>query len=770
MAFKSGSMRVLTFAGVILIAAGFAALYLFRTFVTRHGSSASQNLASAFGKSESGPRYVDPAVCATCHAAIADTYKKTGMGRSFYVPKKSNEIERYSTGNIFKHPASGMQYEMEERSGSFFQRRTMIGAEGASQEALEERVDYIIGSGNQARTYLHRTPAGRLIELPVSWYTEKGGYWAMSPNFDWKNQTDMHGAVGAECMFCHDGYPATDGESLRNATEIGVFPAQLPMGIDCQRCHGPGSAHVAAAMDRNFNEQAVRSSIVNPARLPRDRQLEVCFECHLETSARHIPAAIRNYDRDVFSFRPGQLLGDYKVYFERPTKPAADDFEVGHAGYQLRKSACFRNSQMTCLTCHDPHDVPHGPGAIAGYVKVCAQCHSEVRHNAALPKTENCITCHMPKRRSGGAVHIILTDHSIPRLRPAGDLLAPLEERAPLTDHTPVQIYYPEHPPQDGRTELYTSIAQVDDGDGVRGLAHLQETLEHMTPPEPEPYLEMARALVRRNRQAEAIPWFDRALERRPQMLAAMREKGVTLASLGRTDEAAVILEKAANLYPKDDVLLTDLGDVFMQQNELDKAEDALQKAIAVNPERGEALNFLGLIAIRRGDEAGAEANFREAIRMRPDLPAPHDSLGWLLTGRRNLDEASREFRLALFYDDKDGEAHHGLGLLAILKHDPNTALLELKTAAELEPANAQTHNALADVLSAKGEFTAAAAEYRRAIELNPSQWDGHLGLAMSLIRMNEPASAVAELQIAASAPDANVRAAAQNLLRQLGR
>ena len=194
----------------------------------------------------------------------------------------------------------------------------------------------------------------------------------------------------------------------------------------------------------------------------------------------------------------------------------------------------------------------------------------------------------------------------------------------------------------------------------------------------------MARALLRRNRQAEAIPWFDRALERRPQMLAAMREKGVTLASLGRTDEAAAILEKAANLYPKDDVLLTDLGDVFMQQNELDKAEDALQKAVAVNPERGEALNFLGLIAIRQGDEAGAEANFREAIRMRPDLPAPHDSLGWLLTGRRNLDEASREFQLALFYDDKDGEAHHGLGLLAILKHDRNTALLELKTAAGL--------------------------------------------------------------------------------------
>ena len=53
------------------------------------------------------------------------------MGRSFYVPTKSNEIERYSTGNTLENPASRMRYEMEERNGNFFQRRTAIGAEGS---------------------------------------------------------------------------------------------------------------------------------------------------------------------------------------------------------------------------------------------------------------------------------------------------------------------------------------------------------------------------------------------------------------------------------------------------------------------------------------------------------------------------------------------------------------------------------------------------------------------------------------------------------------
>ena len=62
-------------------------------------------------------------------------------------------------------------------------------------------------------------------------------------------------------------------------------------------------------------------------------------------------------------------------------------------------------------------------------------------------------------------------------------------------------------------------------------------------------------------------------------MLAAMREKGVALASLGRLDEAIALSEKAANQYPKDDALLTDLGNAFMQQHELDKANEALKQA-----------------------------------------------------------------------------------------------------------------------------------------------------------------------------------------------
>src|SRR5439155_10338721 len=149
-----------------------------------------------------------------------------------------------------------------------------------------------------------------------------------------------------ECLFCHNGYPA--GERILE-------------GIDCQRCHGPGGAHVTAAGSGRATAESIRGAILNPARLGRDRQLEICMQCHLETTSRPLPNAIRRFDRVPFSYRPGEPLGEYFLYFDHaPGTGHEDKFEIAHAAYRLRKSACFQASQMTCTTCHNPHQALRG--------------------------------------------------------------------------------------------------------------------------------------------------------------------------------------------------------------------------------------------------------------------------------------------------------------------------------------------------------------------------------------------------------------------------
>ncbi len=155
-------------------------------------------MASSYAQSpaeQAKSEYVDPAVCATCHDDIAATYRKTGMGRSFYRPTPQNIIEDYAQKNTLDHKPSGMSYTMVEHDGKFFQRRHTIGFDGKETNMVEEQVDYIIGSGNHARTYLHRTAQGKLTELPVSWYTERSGSWAMSPGYDRANQEDIHRTI-----------------------------------------------------------------------------------------------------------------------------------------------------------------------------------------------------------------------------------------------------------------------------------------------------------------------------------------------------------------------------------------------------------------------------------------------------------------------------------------------------------------------------------------------------------------------------------------------
>lgn len=143
-------------------------------FFASHSSRAADNSSD----------YVDPRLCAACHSGISETYQRTGMARSFYRPAPENTIEDYQKNNRYYHAPSDTYFTMIERSGKYYQRRYQIGFAGKETNVEEKQIDFVMGSGNHVRTYLHRTATGELQELPLAWYSEKGGYWAMNPGYD----------------------------------------------------------------------------------------------------------------------------------------------------------------------------------------------------------------------------------------------------------------------------------------------------------------------------------------------------------------------------------------------------------------------------------------------------------------------------------------------------------------------------------------------------------------------------------------------------------
>ncbi len=676
------------------------------------------------------------------------------MARSVSKATSDKMPEDFAVRNTVYNKASGDYYTMIRRGNEYYQRRHQIGWDGKETNVLEERIDYVIGSGDQARSFLHRTSEGKLIELPVTWYSEKNGYWEMTPGYEFANQKDFHGVISKNCIFCHDAYPSALPKEIEDSEEP-IFPGELPTGIDCQRCHGPGRAHEQAAKSKDFNFALVRSTIVNPATLGRERQLEVCMECHLSTSGSQDANISVKFNRGIFSYRPGQPLDDYKLYFDLGGKENRNGFEIADAAYRLRMSRCFQQSQMTCLTCHDPHHEAHSEKTEAKQVKVCEGCHKGVVHKAALPKTETCVSCHMPKRRGEFAVHIVLTDHYIQREKPARDLLAPLTPQAASSNKkTMLAPYYPEKLRDHSDDELYMAIVESENGADLQSATALESTIKEYAPAQAGFYAAVADAYAKSGSYAQAVTWFEEARKRKPEDRVILGRMVEALLQSGELDRAQQILESVAGKPPADARILANLGNVYARQGQLQKAESTLQQAIKLDPELAQSYNLLGGVKEAEGDQVEAIRLYREATRYRPDLVEARNNLARSLVANGQDEEAEFQFKQAIAAAPTFAEAHHNYGLLLVATNRRSQAEDQLREAVRSDPGSAVFHSDLGDLLSERHDEQEAIEEYRKALRLNANLDGANLGLGVVLVRQGNVSAGKAYCEAALHSSD----------------
>jgi tetratricopeptide (TPR) repeat protein len=523
---------------------------------------------------------------------------------------------------------------------------------------------------------------------------------------------------------------------------------------------------------------AARRAIVNPRTLDRTRQLETCMQCHLETTSSPLPFQIRRYEHAPFTYTPGRPLGEYFIHFDHAPGTGRDDkFEIASGAYRLRKSACFLRSEMTCVTCHDPHDIPRGGAATTHYVAVCQGCHPSV-HGSGPPRAAGagpratCIDCHMPRRRAEDAVHVVMTDHFIQRRRPEEDLLAPRRESENFDQGTyrgEVALYYPPALPAGPERELYLAIAQVQHGSNLSGgIPRLEAALKTHSPARPDFYVELARAYAKRPDHEAAIRWSEEALRRDPVFVPALKELAAAAMALGRLSPAADALERAVASQPDDAQALADLGNVYLQLRRVSDAERAVERSLALDADLPRANNTMALILVESGNLERAEEFARRAIRLQPDLAEARNNLGNMLARRRAFAEAVHEFEQALRSNPDYAEAQHSYGLVLALTQDYAKAVRALEGAIRLAPARATPHTDLANVLAAMGRIDAAAAEYERAIGLDPDEFDAHLALGEIRARQRRMPDARRHFDAAARSTDPEIRSAAVNALRSL--
>lgn len=539
-------------------------------------------------------RHVGIEVCAGCHQSNYHSYLRTDHSRAFARLDPKAE----PPDGAFVHKPSGRSYRAYRTGSQLRHEEVLRSAEGKEMARLDLPVRYLVGSGRLARTYLVEVD-GFLHESPVSWYASTKD-WGMSPGYDFPQHWSFERTVSDGCLFCHSGrVEPVEGSIHRLRIH--------EHAIGCERCHGPGSLHADFHRSKKLQPGTADLTIVNPKRLPRDRQEAICAACHLSGAA-----TVHLRGRGVADFRPGRPLSDYRMDYQFDAGKEQMKI-VGHVE-QMRLSACYQKSDMTCLTCHDPH-APERPADLPAYQrKQCLSCHTAeactMEHSQRLRKEprDNCVTCHMP-RSDTDIPHNAATHHRIGLHPVKAPPAKAVPELVPMGDVSRL-------PPVDRKRNL--------------GLAYLLAADEADDP-------------------ALTAVYADRAKDLLEAVLAAGLRDGATVEALARIywserkyERARDLAEEAlaAEHLPTEvrDNALYLLARYHVQDDDVERALPLLEKLLRLR-RRAEDWRLLGECRLREGRPQQALEALQHALSIRPTHPNTH---AWLAQVYLRLGDAGR--------------------------------------------------------------------------------------------------------------------------------
>lgn len=516
--------------------------------------------------------YVGSKACVGCHAHFYQSYSRTAMALT-----SGPAADNLFLGS-FTHDPSGMTYRLYKAGPAAYLAYDRPG--DPSTHGTRE-LKYYVGSGTRGRSYLFSVD-GFLFQSPVNYYTQRGA-WDMAPGYETVTEAPMNRAIDPTCLYCHASRVQQPLPGTQNHFAGDPF---LENGVGCERCHGPGSAHVQG-----------KGRMVNPVALMPDRRDSICAQCHIEAEA-----AIDKAGRNMSDFRPGDSLLDFKSFFIYP-----DDAHrltaVSHVE-ALAQSVCKQRSgdKMSCLTCHDPHAVVPSLDRASYYRSKCLSCHTGQRyatqHRGMNP---DCIACHMQKDLSRNIAHTTVTDHRILR-KPA------LPDPGARSDKL-VQFGTDSPDPRDLGL-AYGQVAELGNAYAASESLRLLQNVLPLYPNDIEVLTRLAYLYQQKGELARARELYERALRQGPGRPVAANNLGVLYASTGQESRALSLWKEAFKNSPWHNELGVNFASVLIARGERAEARTVLKRVLLFNPDLARAKALLRELGpdTSRTTESGARS------------------------------------------------------------------------------------------------------------------------------------------------------------------
>jgi hypothetical protein len=516
-----------------------------------------------------GADFVGSQACAACHAAIYRTYIQTPMARSSGLVGMSGIKERFDRAE-FRDSRSAFAYRAGEEGGKYYFDFVQQGTRQPVQGRRD--LEYFVGSGAAAHSYL-LSAGGFLYEAPVAYYSNSDS-WNAAPGYASYDYPYLTRPILPGCLGCH----ASGIQRIPGTQNAYASPPFREGGVACERCHGPGSEHIATG-----------KPMINPAKLAAAERDSICGQCHLSGEIRVAKAG-----KDDIAFTPGRQLTDVLTVFVRAG--SASPMRVTSHVENLAQSACKRASgdKLWCGTCHNPHSVPAAAEKAAYYRAKCLGCHQTSDCSAPQSSREanddNCAACHMQRNPPSDIDHVVFTDHSI-RRRADRTTAA-----APATDADLVAFGGVEASTRDtGLAYATLALREQNDAYRERGFRLLQEATARGIADAPA-LAYLAEFYRDRKDDAHALPLYEQSWRMDPTQAAVAVAIGAYQMQQGNLQEAIRWWKQALAINPALLLTRTNLATALARIGRPEEARATLREALEFNPSFQEARDLMNRI------------------------------------------------------------------------------------------------------------------------------------------------------------------------------
>lgn len=400
----------------------------------------------------------------------------------------------------------------------------------------------------------------------------------------------------------------------------------------------PGELHVREKSLGNFVDTSkfIDYTIVNPKKLPRDLQVNLCQRCHLQG------ISVVNEGKTIFDWKPAMMDSEMmNVFMPRFANDNNGKFIMASHADRMKQSRCYiQSGTMTCLTCHNPHvSVKFTP--IEHFNSVCGSCHNSDTHNelcaapmsVRMTKKDNCVECHMPMSETMDIPHVMVHDHWIkkPVVYADKDKVQKFLGLKCLTTDHPTNLLKAE-----GYLEFYDAyVARPNLFDSVQFyLLRVADTTSsryinawiHFY------YLQNDfKNVVRMAGKLNAGAIID---------AYAVYRIADAFYNLKDYKNALIYINRALQLRPAELEFKTKQGDIYVMMKDMKNAEQSYSEVIQWNPDYAMAYCNLGYVKFSTGDFDAAKKNYETALSLDPDYEQALFNEAQLYLVQQNRDAA----------------------------------------------------------------------------------------------------------------------------------